>query len=88
MEESEDLSASIIYLFSSVDGNETEVNSDQSDDEQQSNIDNLPLGILSQDCKLVYNDSVEESDPDDIFPLAVVQRKVKDQLQKELPLYY
>lgn len=88
LEESEDVPASNIYILPPDDGNETEADSDQSDDEHQANINNLPRGILSQECEMVYNDSHEDSNPEYILPLSVVQRKLKDLQQKDIPFSY
>ncbi|XP_050300191.1 collagen alpha-1(XXVI) chain-like [Anthonomus grandis grandis] len=54
LEEDDDLPESNIYILPPDDENETEVDSDESDDEHAANINDLPRGILSQECEIPY----------------------------------
>lgn len=83
LEEDDNLPESNIYILPPDEGGDTEADSDQSDDEHEANINNLPRGILSQACEMVYANNDEESDPEDLLPLAVLRKKIKCEPQIE-----
>lgn len=83
LEEDDALPESNIYILPPDEGDDTEADSDQSDDEHEANINNLPRGILSQTCEMVYVNDDEDSDPEDLLPLTVLQKKLKCESQIE-----
>ncbi|KAI4467745.1 transposase is4 [Holotrichia oblita] len=67
-----------VFILPPDNSNETDVDSDESDDDHVGNVNHLPRGILSQPCELVRDDDDDEYEAEDLMTLVELRRSMKD----------
>lgn len=87
--EDDDFYSPDVFILPPDNTNETDVDSDESDDDHVGNVNHLPRGILRQPCELVHDDDDDEYEAEDLMTLAELRRCMKgnDKIKYKLVYY-